>query len=165
MDRMKSEAERKLEYNFLPMTGFEPRTSGVVGIDCSTNWPTISALANADYVRHDFEIRIFIQPRVLCIFKNVPIPASFCLFSSFTHHNFNNTNWKKHRWSAWDLNPRRRRRYHGAMAAAQFYALSTTDCRRPRWTFPIERATERRLKLSLSFDRRLLLSIETSKNN
>ena len=28
------------------------------------------------------------------LFKNRPIPASFCLFSSFSHCNFNNTNWK-----------------------------------------------------------------------
>ena len=26
--------------------------------------------------------------------KNGPIPASFCLFSSFSLYNFNNTNWK-----------------------------------------------------------------------
>ena len=26
-------------------------------------------------------------------------------FLSFSHHNFNNTNWKKHRWCAWDSNP------------------------------------------------------------
>ena len=55
-------------------------------------------------------------------YKNGPIPASFCLFSFFSHYNFNNTNWKKHRWCAWDSNPRpidgRCRRYHGAMAAA-----------------------------------------------
>ena len=32
-------------------------------------------------------------------------PASFCLFLFFSHYNFNNTNRKKHRWCAWDLNP------------------------------------------------------------
>ena len=46
----------------------------------------------------------------------------FCLFSSLSNHNSNNTNWKKRRWCAWDLNPRphdgRRRWYYGAMAAA-----------------------------------------------
>ena len=45
-----------------------------------------------------------------------------CLFSPFSHYNFNYTNWKKHRWCAWDLNPwpqdGRCRRYHGAMASA-----------------------------------------------
>ena len=41
----------------------------------------------------------------LKIFLNIPIPASFCLFSSFSHYNFNNTIWKKCRWCAWDLNP------------------------------------------------------------
>ena len=57
----------------------------------------------------------------LVFLKNGPIPASFCLFSSFSHYNFNNTNWKKHRWCAWDSNPGpqngRRRRNHGAIAA------------------------------------------------
>ena len=38
-------------------------------------------------------------------FKNWPIKASFCLFSSFYHYNFNNANWKKFRLCAWDLNP------------------------------------------------------------
>ena len=38
--------------------------------------------------------------------KNGPIPASFCLFSSFSHYNFNNTTWKKLRLCTWDLNPR-----------------------------------------------------------
>ena len=28
------------------------------------------------------------------LFKNGPIPASFCLFSSFSHYNFNYSNWK-----------------------------------------------------------------------
>ena len=51
--------------------------------------------------------------------KNGPIPASFCLFSSFSHYNFNN--WKKHRWCAWDSNPGpqdgRCRRIHWAVVA------------------------------------------------
>ena len=46
----------------------------------------------------------------------------FVLFSVFSCYNFN-TNWKKRRWCAWDLNPGsqdgRRRRNHGAMAATQ----------------------------------------------
>ena len=40
----------------------------------------------------------------------------------FSHYNFNNTNWEMCWWCAWDLNPGpqdgRRRRNHGAMAAA-----------------------------------------------
>ena len=40
-----------------------------------------------------------------CVFLNGPIPASFCLFSLFSRYNFNNTNWKKFRWHAWDSNP------------------------------------------------------------
>ena len=43
-------------------------------------------------------------------------------FSSFSHYNLSNTNWKKHRWCAWDSNPRpqdgRRGPYHRAMSAA-----------------------------------------------
>ena len=54
-------------------------------------------------------------------FKNGPVPASFCLFLIFSRYNFNNTNWKKCRWCAWDSNPGpqdgRRRWNHGAMAA------------------------------------------------
>ena len=38
------------------------------------------------------------------VLKNGPIPASFCLFSSISRHNFN-TNRKKRRWCAWDSNP------------------------------------------------------------
>ena len=49
--------------------------------------------------------------------KNGPILASFCLFTSFSHYNFNN--WKKHSWWAWDSNPGpqdgRRRRNHGTL--------------------------------------------------
>ena len=45
----------------------------------------------------------------------------FCLFSFFSSYNFNNTNWKKHWWCAWDSNPGLqdggRRQNHGAMAA------------------------------------------------
>ena len=57
------------------------------------------------------------------IFLNGPIPASFCLFSFFSHPNSNDKYiiWKKHRWYAWDSNPGwldgRRRRIHWAMAA------------------------------------------------
>ena len=51
-------------------------------------------------------------------FLNGPIPASFCLFLFFSRYNFN-TNWKKHRWCAWDSNPGpqdgRCRRNHGAI--------------------------------------------------
>ena len=62
--------------------------------------------------------------------KSGPIPASFCLFSFFSCYNFN-TNWKKHRWCAWDSNPGpqdgRRRRNHRAMAATlKFSSWFTT---------------------------------------
>ena len=46
----------------------------------------------------------------------------FVLYSFFSRYNFN-TNWKKHRWCAWDSNLRpqdgRRIWNHGAMAATQ----------------------------------------------
>ena len=47
--------------------------------------------------------------------------------SSFSAYNFNNTNCKKRRWCAWDLNPGREngrhRRSHRAMASSQFLLL------------------------------------------
>ena len=69
-------------------------------------------------------------------FKNGPIPTSFCLFSFFSHYNFN-TNWKKRRWCAQDSNlgsqDGRRRRNHRAMAATLGWALITILC---VFTFP-----------------------------
>ena len=60
--------------------------------------------------------------------------ASFCLFSSFSHYNFNNTNWKKCRWCGWDLNLRLqdcgRKRSHGAIAPALLAQLFTLFERR-----------------------------------
>ena len=51
----------------------------------------------------------------------------FCLFSSFSSYNFNNTNWKKHWWCAWDSNPGpqdgRCRQSQGAMAATLYLTL------------------------------------------
>ena len=60
----------------------------------------------------------FVQNIILFIFKWANT-GLFCLFSSSSsHYNFNSTNWKKHRWCAWDSNPRpqngRCRQYHGA---------------------------------------------------
>ena len=53
-----------------------------------------------------------------------PTPASFCSFSSFSHYNFNNTNWKKLRWCVWDSNPRqtKQRSYGAARVTTNFYA-------------------------------------------
>ena len=49
-------------------------------------------------------------------------PGLYWLFPSFSRYKFNNTNWKKRRWCAWDSNPGpqdgRLRRNHGAMATA-----------------------------------------------
>ena len=64
--------------------------------------------------------------------KNGPIPASFCLFSSFPQYNFNNTNWQKPRWCAWDSNPQpydgRCRQNHRAMAAARTFIIQLLEC-------------------------------------
>ena len=82
-------------------------------------------------------------PPMKFILKNGPIPASFCLFSSCSHYNFNITNWKKCRWCARDLNPGpqdgRRRRNHGAMAAVTlppfiFNTFSIIPSKRPFWS-------------------------------
>ena len=61
---------------------------------------------------------------LLSFFFYWPIPASFCLFSFFSHSNSNSNDkykLKKHRWCAWDSNPGRqdgrRRRIHWAIAA------------------------------------------------
>ena len=65
----------------------------------------------------DFPFILFTSLRFFI--KNGPIPDSFCLFSFFSHHNFNKTNWKKRRWHAWDSNLLPKdgmyRRYHWAM--------------------------------------------------
>ena len=57
----------------------------------------------------------------------------FLLFSSFPHSNnkysfnFNNINWKKHRWCAWDSNPGQQKcrhwRNHGAKEAVHKRAV------------------------------------------
>ena len=74
--------------------------------------------------------RVILKDLFVC-FLNGPIMASFCLFSLFSRYNFNNTNWKKCRWCAWDLNPGlqdcRRRWNHGAMVATQ--VLFVCKCR------------------------------------
>ena len=41
-------------------------------------------------------------------FKKWANPGLFCLISLFFRYNFNNTNWKKCSWCAWDSNPGRR---------------------------------------------------------
>ena len=45
-------------------------------------------LLNGDVIRQTFNKRVPIN-----VFLNGPIPASFCIFSFFSHYNFN-TNWK-----------------------------------------------------------------------
>ena len=65
---------------------------------------------------------LFLTQASFNLFLNGPIPASFCLFSSFFDYNINNKNWKKHRWCSWDSKPQPqdgRRRQNGAMVATQ----------------------------------------------
>ena len=100
---------------------------------------------------------IFIRVRSLFFFKNGPTPASFCLFSSFSRYNFSNTNWKKHRWYAWDTNPRpqngRRRRNHRAMAAAQITVLIDNHRRRSSLSLACFAGTSRHTFASIDFKR------------
>ena len=57
----------------------------------------------------------------ISVFLNGPIPASFCLFSSFSKRHKSNINWLKRWWCAWDSNPGwqdgRHTRIHWAIAA------------------------------------------------
>ena len=73
----------------------------------------------------------------ILFYKNGPIPASFCLFSLFSHYNFNKTNWKKRRWCVWDLNPGpqdgRRRQNHRAMAATQTIVILLSSAFKTCW--------------------------------
>ena len=39
----------------------------------------------------------FVHENNFVLFLNGPSRPLFCLFSSFSHYNFNDTNWKKHR--------------------------------------------------------------------
>ena len=86
-----------VQYNFLPMTGIKPQTSGI-GSDRSTNWATTTA-AN--------------------LFFKWAKPASFLfifvLFSTQWQYS-TKFDYKKRRWCAWDSNPGRqngrRRRIH-----------------------------------------------------
>ena len=70
----------------------------------------------------------FVHENNFVLFLNGPSRPLFCLFSSFSHYNFNDTNWKKHRWCVWDSNPLlqygRHRQYHRAMAAAPVVMIS-----------------------------------------
>ena len=79
-------------------------------------------------MKEPFDARV-----ILCRLKNGSITASFYLLSSFSHYNFNNTNWNKPGWCAWDSNlwPQvgRRRQNHKAMAAAH----SSADLQRRKW--------------------------------
>ena len=70
------------------------------------------------------------------------IPASFCLFSSFSHSIIKYTIWIKCRWCAWDSNPGllhdgRRRRNHRAMTAANRNIVFVGHCAviKKAWSF------------------------------
>ena len=94
-----------------------------------------AVLAHVDFWHHEmtkfwlWAATVNKIPIKICWFflKNGPVPASFCLFSFFSCYNFNNTNWKKHWWCAWDSNPGpqdgRCRQSQGAMAATLYLTL------------------------------------------
>ena len=96
---------------------------------CGPEFESLSCLC---FFQHD----ILMYWQSILDFLNGLIPATFCLFSSFSHYNFNITNWKKHRWSAWDLNPGsqdgRRRQNHRAMAANSFLKTCLNISRPPQ---------------------------------
>ena len=46
--------------------------------------------------------QLFGTIKLTCLKKVGQSRPLFCLFSSFSHYNFNNTNWKKHKWCAWE---------------------------------------------------------------
>ena len=88
---------------FLPMTGFEPRASGIRS-DRSTNWATTTSI-NFIFLLTWFQIKLsalkcrfrkdkanflFKSRTVRLFFKYGPNPASFCLFSSFSQYNVPN---------------------------------------------------------------------------
>ena len=66
-----------------------------------------------------FHLLYFMYLECVFMFQSRP---PFRLFSYFCHSNISYTNWKKHRWCAWDSNPwpqeGKRRQNHRAMAVA-----------------------------------------------
>ena len=87
-------------------------------------WPT--KVGKRSYLHYNLA-KLFFQPgflsKTILTFFKWANSGLFLFISAFSHYNFNNTNWKKLRWCALDLNPQlqegRCRQNHGAMAAAQ----------------------------------------------
>ena len=52
-----------------------------------------------------FQSQSYFDQDWLHFFLNGQIPASFSLISYFSHYYFNNANYKKERYCAWDSNP------------------------------------------------------------
>ena len=73
------------------------------GVPEVSTWPNFNPWTSSKVTGQQSGTTYLREVRVL---KNGPIPASFCLILSLYHYNFNTANWKKHRWFAWDLNPR-----------------------------------------------------------
>ena len=90
-------------------------------------WPSFSIHITAYLCAKKLLFRDYKQPysvlndNVLIILNMGQSRPLFCLLSSPPPHHKSITNWKKHRWSAWNSNPGpqdgRRRRNHGAMAS------------------------------------------------
>ena len=71
----------------------------------------------------------------ICSFlKNGTILASFCLFSSFSRYNFNNTNWKKRRCCAWPVC------HFPICRVLGKFLLRTIDSTRSTWSWPTSRS-------------------------
>ena len=98
---------------YLSLLGFEPdvyvrKELWTQACTWRVSITRVSDKQNGFYLFRRYLIRLLLELSysLVSFFKNGPMQASFCLFSSFSHYNFNNTNWKKRRWCAWDLNPR-----------------------------------------------------------
>ena len=92
---------------FLPMTRFKPQTSGI-GSDRSTNWATqplptffnfliLGKSSFPQFLYHWLQQMCSLLWSslilLICVFKWANL-GLFCLFLSFSHYNFNQTNWK-----------------------------------------------------------------------
>ena len=84
-----------IQFNFLLMTGFEPRTSGV-GSDCSTNWATTTAqdVLSFYYIWHCIKKRTNINKKGSCLVHISKMDQiSHCLIWLSHFHEWINSVW------------------------------------------------------------------------
>ena len=68
------------------------------------NW--IKTYQQQRYCLHGLNmLKLCVGPGYFALYLKWADPGLFCLFSSCSHYNSNNTNWKNCRWSAWESNP------------------------------------------------------------